>query len=78
MLFLFKNNKILIKIKCLAAKKLIATISSPKSTEVETHKAKEQKPKRTKRKLYSTDISFPLDIPGDVVSDIFSTHAAVR
>ncbi|XP_038265632.1 kinesin-like protein KIF20B isoform X2 [Dermochelys coriacea] len=51
------------------AKKLIATISSPKSTEVETHKAKEQKPKRTKRKLYSTDISFPLDIPGDVIMD---------
>nr|XP_048714379.1 kinesin-like protein KIF20B isoform X2 [Caretta caretta] len=50
------------------AKKLIATISSPKSTEVETHKAKEQKPKRTKRKLYSTDISFPLDIPGDVIA----------
>uniref|UniRef100_A0A8C4VZR5 Kinesin family member 20B n=1 Tax=Gopherus evgoodei TaxID=1825980 RepID=A0A8C4VZR5_9SAUR len=60
------------------AKKLIATISSPKSTEVETHKAKEFKPKRTKRKLYSTDISFPLDIPGDVVSDILSTHTAVR
>uniref|UniRef100_A0A674K971 Kinesin family member 20B n=1 Tax=Terrapene triunguis TaxID=2587831 RepID=A0A674K971_9SAUR len=60
------------------AKKLIATISSPKTTEVETHKAKELKPKRTKRKLYSTDISFPLDIPGDVVSDILSTHAAVR
>uniref|UniRef100_A0A8C3TEU5 Kinesin family member 20B n=1 Tax=Chelydra serpentina TaxID=8475 RepID=A0A8C3TEU5_CHESE len=56
------------------AKKLIATISSPKSTEVETHKAKELKPKRTKRKLYSTDISFPLDITGDVVSDILSTH----
>ncbi|KAM7169147.1 kinesin-like protein KIF20B isoform 1-T1 [Macrochelys suwanniensis] len=49
------------------AKKLIATISSPKSTEVETHKAKELKPKRTKRKLYSTDISFPLDITGDVI-----------
>ncbi|XP_008168800.2 kinesin-like protein KIF20B isoform X1 [Chrysemys picta bellii] len=49
------------------AKKLIATISSPKTTEVETHKAKELKPKRTKRKLYSTDISFPLDIPGDVI-----------
>uniref|UniRef100_A0A8C0J0P2 Kinesin family member 20B n=1 Tax=Chelonoidis abingdonii TaxID=106734 RepID=A0A8C0J0P2_CHEAB len=49
------------------AKKLIATISSPKSTEVETHIAKEFKPKRTKRKLYSTDISFPLDIPGDVI-----------
>ncbi|XP_067408920.1 kinesin-like protein KIF20B [Emydura macquarii macquarii] len=51
------------------AKKLIATISSPKSTEVETHKANELKPKRAKRKLYSTDISFPLDIPGDTIMD---------
>ncbi|XP_074855640.1 kinesin-like protein KIF20B [Carettochelys insculpta] len=50
------------------AKKLIETkISSPKSTEVKTHKANELKPKRPKRKLYSTDISFPLDIPGDMI-----------
>uniref|UniRef100_A0A8C8SFJ0 Kinesin family member 20B n=1 Tax=Pelusios castaneus TaxID=367368 RepID=A0A8C8SFJ0_9SAUR len=51
------------------AKKLIATISSPRSTEEETRKANEFKPKRAKRKLYSTDISFPLDIPGDMIMD---------
>ncbi|XP_050755129.1 kinesin-like protein KIF20B isoform X1 [Gymnogyps californianus] len=45
------------------AKKLIATISSPKSAEPETVKENELKPKRAKRKLYSTDISCPLDIP---------------
>ncbi|XP_075791232.1 kinesin-like protein KIF20B isoform X1 [Pelodiscus sinensis] len=49
------------------AKKLIETISSPKSTEVDTRKANELKPKRAKRKLYSTDISSPLDIPGDMI-----------
>ncbi|XP_035423307.1 kinesin-like protein KIF20B [Cygnus atratus] len=48
------------------AKKLIATISSPKSSpkssEPESLKENEIKPKRAKRKLYSTDISYPLDI----------------
>ncbi|KAM9232958.1 LOW QUALITY PROTEIN: kinesin-like protein KIF20B [Leptosomus discolor] len=44
------------------AKKLIATISSPMSAEPEKVKEKELKPKRAKRKLYSTDISCPLDI----------------
>ncbi|NWT47640.1 KI20B protein, partial [Chroicocephalus maculipennis] len=45
------------------AKKLIATISSPKSAEPEGVKETDLKPKRAKRKLYSTDISCPLDIP---------------
>lgn len=54
---------------CLLAKKLIETISSPKSAEQENVKEIEVKPKRAKRKLYSTDISCPLDIPGSSVSD---------
>ncbi|KAJ7420943.1 Kinesin-like protein KIF20B [Pitangus sulphuratus] len=45
------------------AKKLIETISSPKSAEPEKVKEDELKPKRAKRKLYSTDISSPLNIP---------------
>ncbi|XP_068806195.1 kinesin-like protein KIF20B isoform X1 [Struthio camelus] len=44
------------------AKKLIATISSPKSEEPESLKENEIKPKQAKRKLYSADISGPLDI----------------
>ncbi|XP_010132581.1 PREDICTED: kinesin-like protein KIF20B [Buceros rhinoceros silvestris] len=52
----FQNSPTIIHSK---AKKLIATISSSKPPEPET----ELKPKRTKRKLYSTDISCPLDIP---------------
>ncbi|KAF1596959.1 Kinesin-like protein KIF20B, partial [Eudyptes moseleyi] len=49
------------------AKKLIATISSPKSAEPESVKENELKPKRAKRKLYSADISCPLDIPASSV-----------
>ncbi|NXJ46513.1 KI20B protein, partial [Spizaetus tyrannus] len=49
------------------AKKLISTISSPKSAEPESVKENELKPKRSKRKLYSTDISCPLDIPASSV-----------
>ncbi|XP_026706740.1 kinesin-like protein KIF20B [Athene cunicularia] len=45
------------------AKKLMATISSPKSAEPESVKGNELKPKRAKRKLYSSDSSCPLDIP---------------
>ncbi|XP_025907419.1 kinesin-like protein KIF20B [Nothoprocta perdicaria] len=44
------------------AKKFIATISSPKSAEPQSLKENEIKSKRAKRKLYSTDISGPLDI----------------
>ncbi|KAL2302974.1 hypothetical protein Nmel_010428, partial [Mimus melanotis] len=49
------------------AKKLIGTISSPKSAELENVKENELRPKRAKRKLYSTDISCPLDIPSSSV-----------
>ncbi|XP_066179959.1 kinesin-like protein KIF20B [Sylvia atricapilla] len=49
------------------AKKLIETISSPKSAEPEDVKENELKPKRAKRKLYSTDISCPLDIPSSSI-----------
>ncbi|NWV32068.1 KI20B protein, partial [Grantiella picta] len=49
------------------AKKLIETISSPKSAEPENVKENELKPKRAKRRLYSTDISCPLDIPGSLI-----------
>ncbi|NWH88354.1 KI20B protein, partial [Aegithalos caudatus] len=49
------------------AKKLIETISSPKSAEPENVKENELMPKRAKRKLYSTDISCPLDIPSSSI-----------
>nr|XP_054493378.1 kinesin-like protein KIF20B [Agelaius phoeniceus] len=49
------------------AKKLIETISSPKSAEQENVKENELKPKRAKRKLYTTDISCPLDIPSSSI-----------
>uniref|UniRef100_U3JZ31 Kinesin family member 20B n=2 Tax=Ficedula albicollis TaxID=59894 RepID=U3JZ31_FICAL len=49
------------------AKKLIETISSPKSAEPENVKENELRPKRAKRRLYSTDISCPLDIPGSSI-----------
>ncbi|XP_032922701.1 kinesin-like protein KIF20B [Catharus ustulatus] len=49
------------------AKKLIETISSPKSAEPENVKENELRPKRAKRKLYSTDISCPLDIPASSI-----------
>ncbi|XP_010220350.1 PREDICTED: kinesin-like protein KIF20B [Tinamus guttatus] len=49
------------------AKKLIATISSPKSTEPQSLKENEIKSKRAKRKLYSTDVSGPLDIPASSI-----------
>ncbi|XP_069720441.1 kinesin-like protein KIF20B [Phaenicophaeus curvirostris] len=45
------------------AKKLIATISSPTSAEPVNIKENELRPKRAKRKLYTTNISSPLDIP---------------
>uniref|UniRef100_A0A8C8AG78 Kinesin family member 20B n=1 Tax=Otus sunia TaxID=257818 RepID=A0A8C8AG78_9STRI len=65
-----KTSKTLIYNKIFhVAKKLMATISSPKSAEPENVKGNELKPKRAKRKLYSTDISFPLDIPDSSVSD---------
>ncbi|XP_048803164.1 kinesin-like protein KIF20B [Lagopus muta] len=50
------------------AKKLMAAVSSPKSPEPESLGKEGMKPKRSKRKLYSTDISCPLDIPASWVS----------
>ncbi|NXX84580.1 KI20B protein, partial [Urocolius indicus] len=49
------------------AKKLIATISSPKSAEPESVKENELKPKKAKRKLLSNDISCPLNISASSV-----------
>ncbi|NWW02387.1 KI20B protein, partial [Oreocharis arfaki] len=60
----FQSSPIIIHSK---AKKLIETISSPKSAEPENVKENELKPKRAKRKLYSADISCPLDIPGSSI-----------
>ncbi|XP_072196291.1 kinesin-like protein KIF20B [Excalfactoria chinensis] len=45
------------------AKKLMAAVNSPKSDEPESSEGEEIKPKRSKRKLRSADISGPLDIP---------------
>ncbi|XP_040292577.1 kinesin-like protein KIF20B isoform X1 [Bufo bufo] len=46
------------------AKKFLETIGAPKSTDVKTgSNADENKPKRSRRKLYTTEISAPLDIP---------------
>ncbi|XP_030309125.1 kinesin-like protein KIF20B [Calypte anna] len=60
----FQNSPTIIHSK---AKKLIATISSPKPAEPEIIKENEHKPKRPKRKLYSADISYPLDIPASSI-----------
>ncbi|XP_061204922.1 LOW QUALITY PROTEIN: kinesin-like protein KIF20B [Neopsephotus bourkii] len=60
----FQSSPTIIQSK---AKKLIATIRSPNSAEPESIKESELKPKRAKRKLYSTDISCPLDIPASSI-----------
>ncbi|NXJ74102.1 KI20B protein, partial [Trogon melanurus] len=64
------------------AKKLIATISSPKSAEPESIKENGLRPKRAKRKLYSTDISCPLDIPASSIfieqKDKESDHLIIK
>ncbi|XP_061220392.1 kinesin-like protein KIF20B [Neopsephotus bourkii] len=60
----FQSSPTIIQSK---AKKLIATISSPNSAEPESLKENKRKPKRAKRKLYSTDISCPLDIPASSI-----------
>uniref|UniRef100_A0A8C3QKV4 Kinesin family member 20B n=1 Tax=Cyanoderma ruficeps TaxID=181631 RepID=A0A8C3QKV4_9PASS len=60
----FQSSPTIIQSK---AKKLIETISSPKSAEPENVKENELKPKRAKRRLYSADISCPLDIPGSSI-----------
>lgn len=49
------------------AKKLMASIKTPKSTEEESVQENDVKPKRTKRRLYSTDISSPMEYSGHVI-----------
>ncbi|MGH0119700.1 UNVERIFIED_CONTAM: hypothetical protein FKN15_058653 [Acipenser sinensis] len=45
------------------AKKLIGSLSKAKSPETDVCKGTEYKPRKSKRKLYKTEISSPLDIP---------------
>ncbi|XP_058840978.1 kinesin-like protein KIF20B isoform X2 [Acipenser ruthenus] len=45
------------------AKKLIGSLSIAKSPETDVCKGTEYKPRKSKRKLYKTEISSPLDIP---------------
>ncbi|KAG9485005.1 hypothetical protein GDO78_008228 [Eleutherodactylus coqui] len=50
------------------AKKFFETIGAPKSTNGSSSKiADENKPKRARRKLYTTEISAPLDIPAHAI-----------
>ncbi|XP_066475817.1 kinesin-like protein KIF20B [Tiliqua scincoides] len=49
------------------AKKLMTTIKSPKSAEEESIKENDLKPKRSKRRLYTTDISSPMEFSGHVI-----------
>ncbi|XP_077206442.1 kinesin-like protein KIF20B isoform X2 [Paroedura picta] len=49
------------------AKKFMATIKSPKSTEEGSVKENDLKPKRAKRRLYNTDISSPMEFSGHVI-----------
>ncbi|KAL8187105.1 UNVERIFIED_CONTAM: hypothetical protein K2H54_033268 [Gekko kuhli] len=49
------------------AKKLMATIKSPKSTEKGSVKENDLKPKRAKRRLYNMDISSPMEFSGHVI-----------
>ncbi|XP_033005127.1 kinesin-like protein KIF20B [Lacerta agilis] len=49
------------------AKKLMATMKSPRSTEQDSIKENNSKPKRVRRKLYTTDISSPMEFSGHVI-----------
>eukprot|EP00079_Xenopus_tropicalis_P027840 XP_012822228.1 PREDICTED: kinesin-like protein KIF20B isoform X1 [Xenopus tropicalis] len=50
------------------AKKLLETIAAPKALDVGICKAEnDNKPKKNRRKLYTTDISVPLDIPANSI-----------
>ncbi|XP_073934892.1 kinesin-like protein KIF20B isoform X2 [Castor canadensis] len=49
------------------AKKIIETMSSSKLTNVEASKENVSQPKRAKRKLYTNEISSPIDISGQVI-----------
>lgn len=62
------------------AKKIIETVSSSKLSNVEVSKENVSQPKRAKRKLYTNEISSPIDISGQVVSCFFTflKHKSVR
>uniref|UniRef100_A0A452EC51 Kinesin family member 20B n=1 Tax=Capra hircus TaxID=9925 RepID=A0A452EC51_CAPHI len=49
------------------AKKIIETMSSSKFSNVEVSKDNVSRPKRAKRKLYTNEISSPIDISGQVI-----------
>nr|XP_024109792.2 kinesin-like protein KIF20B isoform X3 [Pongo abelii] len=49
------------------AKKIIETMSSSKLSNVEASKENVSQPKRAKRKLYTSEISSPIDISGQVI-----------
>ncbi|XP_034880616.1 kinesin-like protein KIF20B [Mirounga leonina] len=49
------------------AKKIIETMSSSKLSNVEVSKGNMSRPKRAKRKLYTNEISSPIDISGQVI-----------
>ncbi|XP_026918401.1 kinesin-like protein KIF20B isoform X2 [Acinonyx jubatus] len=49
------------------AKKIIETMSSSKLSHVEVSKENVSRPKRAKRKLYTNEISSPIDISGQVI-----------
>ncbi|XP_056386104.1 kinesin-like protein KIF20B isoform X3 [Hyla sarda] len=50
------------------AKKFLETIGAPKNTAVNSGRnADENKPKKSRRKLYTTEISAPLDIPAHAI-----------
>ncbi|XP_036903213.1 kinesin-like protein KIF20B isoform X4 [Sturnira hondurensis] len=49
------------------AKKIIETVSSSKLSNVEVSKENVSQPKRAKRKLYTSEISSPIDISGQVI-----------
>ncbi|XP_069315925.1 kinesin-like protein KIF20B isoform X1 [Eulemur rufifrons] len=49
------------------AKKIIETMSSSKLSNVEASKENVSQPKRAKRKLYTNEISSPIDISGQVI-----------
>ncbi|XP_070608446.1 kinesin-like protein KIF20B isoform X2 [Erythrolamprus reginae] len=61
---LLQNSPTIIQNK---AKKLMATMKSPKSTDEEIVKKNDDKPKKAKRKLYSTNISTPIVFSGPVI-----------
>ncbi|XP_045053717.2 kinesin-like protein KIF20B isoform X2 [Desmodus rotundus] len=51
------------------AKKIIETVSSSKLSNVELSKENVSQPKRAKRKLYTNEISSPIDISGQILMD---------